>query len=497
MPEPIRLRVEGWPPRRWHTDLAAALAGDLGVTTGFDAGPAAQAPMQTYIGRVLALERLLERTDQRYLAPTPMGPPDPRDDGLVVDLSADPEPPGQMWRVLFDGRPGHTAAAQAITHGRLPVVTVIDPAGSVRAEGRPGTEQPGLLSAALGDVLTGTGSLLAAALAGRAVCPPTPEAGEPERARPKRLGRLAIEKMAHKTLHAGYRMLTRSPHWRVGWRPLLDAEESTSLTGHLPLHWASLPDDGYHFYADPFLFEHQGRAYLFVEDFDHRVGRAHISVVEMGDDGPRGTPFAVLTRDVHLSYPFVLEDRGDIWMIPETSGANRIEIFRAVRFPDRWAHEAVLVDDVTASDATPVHHDGRWWMFATVWNGGSYSDHLHLWSAPELLGPWLPHPANPVLIDIASARPAGRFIHHDGRLLRPTQDGRGGYGAALNIMEVTRLDEYGFTQRPLANIVPGAGWQGRRIHTLNQSERFEVVDGSRVAPRVTILRRALDRMGIP
>src|SRR5690625_2863603 len=111
MPEPIRLRVEGWPPRRWHTDLAAAIAGDLGVTTGFDAGPAAQARMQTYLGRVPALERLLERADQRCLAPTPMGPPDPRDDGLVVELSADPEPPGQMWRVLFDGRPVHTAAA--------------------------------------------------------------------------------------------------------------------------------------------------------------------------------------------------------------------------------------------------------------------------------------------------------------------------------------------------------------------------------------------------
>src|SRR5690625_7989531 len=131
MPEPIRLRVEGWPPRRWHTDLAAALAGDMGVTTCLDVGPTAQAPMRTYVGRVLALERLLERADQRYLAPTPMDPPGPRNDDLVVDLSADPEPPRQMWRGPFVGSPAHTVAVPANARGRPARGNRGSPVGSV------------------------------------------------------------------------------------------------------------------------------------------------------------------------------------------------------------------------------------------------------------------------------------------------------------------------------------------------------------------------------
>ena len=133
---------------------------------------------------------------------------------------------------------------------------------------------------------------------------------------------------------------------------------------------------------------------------------------------------------------------------------------------------------------TPFVHDGRWWLAATVRQGGSFSDGLHLWSAPDLRGPWRPHPGNPVLVDIASARPAGRVVLRDGRLLRPTQDGRAGYGAALTLTEITRLDEAAFEQRVVAHLGPGESWPGRRLHTLNRAGNLEVIDGSGMSPRL-------------
>ncbi|TGP15892.1 formyl transferase, partial [Mesorhizobium sp. M1D.F.Ca.ET.234.01.1.1] len=94
-----------------------------------------------------------------------------------------------------------------------------------------------------------------------------------------------------------------------------------------------------------------------------------------------------------------------------------------------------------------LEHGGRWWMFATVRDGGgAFSDQLHLWSAPDFRGPWTAHPKNPVLIDIATARPAGRMVSRNGQLLRPVQDCRRSYRAAMCIARVTQLDEAGFDQ---------------------------------------------------
>ena len=51
-------------------------------------------------------------------------------------------------------------------------------------------------------------------------------------------------------------------------------------------------------------------------------------------------------------------------------------------------------------------------MFVNVGiEGGEAHDELHLYSAPGILGPWKPHPRNPVKSDVRSARPAGRVYH--------------------------------------------------------------------------------------
>jgi hypothetical protein len=190
----------------------------------------------------------------------------------------------------------------------------------------------------------------------------------------------------------------------------------------------------------------------------------------------------VLSSGVHLSYPFVFEDGGDMWMVPESSGARTIDLYRATSFPDGWRIERTLVSGVEASDATLFKNAGRWWMMATVRDGeGSCSDALHIWSASSLCGPWIPHRRNPVLIDISAARPAGRVVLRDDRLIRPVQDCRDGYGAALALAEITRLDNDCFEQSIITTLKPGNAWPGRRLHTLNRAGRLECIDGSAIS----------------
>lgn len=404
--------------------------------------------------------------------------------GTRIDLSGGPVRPG-CWTLTFDDRPGEDAAVQALLANRFPVVRVVDEHGRVIVEGRPGSEVPGLLAAALDDVLAGCVQLLVAAVAGHPLRLPAEPGGHDApgtggvptpKARARRAWAAAVARRV-------YRRLYRSPHWRVGWR-FTEGPGALAAGGLAGERWRDLPDDGRHFYADPFPIEVDGRTYLFVEDYDHRLGRGVISVLEFDGQGPVGTPRPVLEHDVHLSYPVVLEDDGQLWMIPETSAAGTVELYRATEFPDRWELHSVLLSDLDANDTTPFRHEGRWWLSATVRHGGSCSDALHLWYADRLAGPWVAHAGNPVLVDIASARPAGRPERHGGRLLRPVQDGRRGYGAALAVAEVVTLDPATFAQRVVARIPPDPSWPGSRLHTLNRAGRLEVVDGSARSSRL-------------
>ena len=74
----------------------------------------------------------------------------------------------------------------------------------------------------------------------------------------------------------------------------------------------------------------------------------------------------MLARPYHLSYPFVFAHDGELLMIPETSAARRVELYRAFDVPGSWERQAVLLDSIDAADATVLSHDGRLWLFAAV-----------------------------------------------------------------------------------------------------------------------------------
>jgi hypothetical protein len=266
--------------------------------------------------------------------------------------------------------------------------------------------------------------------------------------------------------------------WRLAWRARAGQDALPETKSWRPEHELVAPRGRY--YADPFLLEHQGGEALFFEDFDERSGRGAIACVELDLQGRPGPPRTVLAAAHHLSYPFVFEHEGAAFMIPEMHTERRVELWRAVLFPWRWERAAVLLEGLRAVDTTWFAHAGRYWLMACVaGEHGPLSEELHAFWSDAPFGPWHAHAANPIVDDPRGARPAGRPFVLGGRLVRPAQDGLPEYGSRILFQEVQVLDPERYAERTLGSFEAGwlAGADG--THTYDRSARHEVVDARR------------------
>jgi len=232
------------------------------------------------------------------------------------------------------------------------------------------------------------------------------------------------------------------------------------------------------FWADPFPVKAGGKYYIFFEEYLNSAGRAHLSVVEVDQNGITGGPTEVLKLDCHLSYPFVFEWQGEWYMIPETGEKNVVELYRAVEFPFKWKHEKVLLEANRPLDATLIEVDGVWWMYVNVQEEGVAVnwDELHLYYADSPLGPWKPHARNPVVSDVRSARPAGRLFWSKNVLYRPSQDSSLRYGYGTTISKVTKLSPSEYNETEVLKIVPDWDRDIIGVHTVNLLEEITVID---------------------
>jgi hypothetical protein len=491
----VALRIDPARPCRMHQELAARLK-QAGLRVSVVRG-SVRGGLPGSARLLLDLERIVHRITGPLLSDPIQSLELPVSIGDDADLTLDfcgelsDSQGGCTWRVLYDGAVGHAVLMGALVAGRMPVIEVEDcSTGEILASGIAANDNAGTILGALDCVLARVVTLAQAAIT--APRQPVPFARRPARSTAlKDLLRFEATALAGAIVHRLYALCFHTPHWRTCWR-FVDGVDLWGTRSLLGTAWNVLPDPGFRFYADPFPFVHQGREYLFVEDLDHRTNKGVISVVPFGSHGPIGPAERVLEEPWHLSYPFCFAHAGEIWMIPESSADRTVRLYRAARFPDRWVQEAVLLSDVAASDATIIQHGGTFWMFAATRDGfGSWSDTLSLFHAPRLQGPWQPHPANPVLVDQAAARPAGAMLVRNGTVLRPVQDCTAGYGCGIGLAEVTRLDREGFEQHVRAVVRADPTWPGRRFHTLNRAGRLECIDGSAYSPRSRLMARRL------
>nr|XP_027104872.1 glycosyltransferase family protein 64 protein C5-like [Coffea arabica] len=259
---------------------------------------------------------------------------------------------------------------------------------------------------------------------------------------------------------------------------------------------ASASEAGFpsNFVADPFLYVQGDVLYLFFETKNSITMQGDIGVARSVDKGATWQQLGIaLDEDWHLSYPYVFDYNGHIYMMPEGSANGDLRLYRAVNFPVEWTFDKVIMKKPMV-DSFIIPHGGKYWLFGSDHSGigTKKNGQLEIWYSTSPLGPWRPHKKNPIYNTDKSmgARNGGRPFVHDGNLYRIGQDCGETYGRRIRVfrVEILTTDEFKEVEVSLGTEEPTKGrnaWNGLRNHhldvqQLSSGEWVGVLDGDRV-----------------
>ena len=235
------------------------------------------------------------------------------------------------------------------------------------------------------------------------------------------------------------------------------------------------------FWADPFLYKWGNELYLFFERYPFKNLKGRISCAKIFN-GRAHEVKDVLIRDYHLSYPFIFEECGNIFMIPETSENMRLEVYKCTKFPDKWELYSTAFEGESLADSVYfVDEDDQKWFFTNKSNN-RFRDHcteLYIYKIDSLgFNSIKHHKQNPVIINSSTARNGGGFFVKNNNLYRVSQNnsyGIYGYSVWINQVKTLSLEEY--IEIPVKEIKPTFDKGLVGVHHMHQIEDFFVIDG--------------------
>lgn len=259
---------------------------------------------------------------------------------------------------------------------------------------------------------------------------------------------------------------------------------------------ASISNVGFpsNFVADPFLYLQDKILYLFYETKNSITKQGDIGVARSTDKGATWQQLGIaLDEDWHLSYPYVFDYNGHIYMMPEGSGKGDLRLYRAIDFPLKWTLDKVIMKKPLV-DSFMIRYGGKFWIFGSDHSkiGSKKNGQLEIWYSSSPLGQWKPHKKNPIYNTQKSmgARNGGRPFVYNGSLYRIGQDCGYTYGHRVRVfkVEVLTSDEFKEVEVPFSvgQLLLGRNaWNSARSHhldvqQLSSGEWIAVMDGDRV-----------------
>lgn len=215
--------------------------------------------------------------------------------------------------------------------------------------------------------------------------------------------------------------------------------------------------------ADPFLFVFKDRLYLFYEDQTYFNKGGNINMVSTDDLKHWTRPVSILNDEgIHFSFPYVFEDNGYIYMIPETGWSGTIRLYKAANdnltkfffvknLFERDKRPAGVIFDY--ADNVLYKKEGIYYLFTSLLDEKGY--YLQLYTAHSLEGPYELHPSTPLQYNKKYGRNGGSLIERGNKLFRVAQDCSETYGGNIHLMEITELSPSKYSERIYAeNLIP-------------------------------------------
>jgi hypothetical protein len=223
------------------------------------------------------------------------------------------------------------------------------------------------------------------------------------------------------------------------------------------------------FVADPFMLDVGGIWHMFFEVWNQPNRKGEIGLATSPDGLQWTYKQIVLAEPFHLSYPGVFEWQSDYYMVPETIEPGAVRLYKADPFPLRWRLVSSILNE-RCGDPSIFRFQERWWMYTCP--APFQHDVLRLYFADSLTGPWTEHPSSPLIEnDKRMARPAGRMLSVNGRMIRIAQDCLARYGNHVRAFEVLELTTASYVEKeyPGSPILQasGEGWNALGMHHID------------------------------
>lgn len=245
--------------------------------------------------------------------------------------------------------------------------------------------------------------------------------------------------------------------------------------------------------ADPFVFEKDGFTYLFYEAYDLVECKGKIAYSILQNDHFATRPKVIIDRGYHLSFPFIFQKDGEVYIMPESCENETLQLFKAIDFPNKWEECSVLLRDVFVSDSIIMEGENQelilscFEQYRTAPEGKLFycwGKH-HLYSMEDgKISDTLLHQGVVAEGDYG-IRNAGCVFRHEGKVFRVGQNcTQNQYGKGLVFFCIDSLIPY--SERAIFSIddskmrphihFTGKEKQIQGVHTYNSSAHYEVID---------------------
>lgn len=264
--------------------------------------------------------------------------------------------------------------------------------------------------------------------------------------------------------------LKQSKLYAESWNVAYRFKPTGSILTDKETPFCIIPNSYKFWAADPFVFDYKNDIYVFAELYDYKLRRGVIGYSKLNGN-KFGEWIPVICESYHMSYPFIFEHNGDIYMIPETSGANALILYKAVDFPVEWEKEQIIKDNVKWVDTTLFKRANGFVAFTE--SIGKIEDlKLQLNDSLDIISSEI------IDCETNKFRCGGRMFEYDDKLVRVCQDCSEKYGGALYFRF---CDKNSLSELTSQHITPeelsfDTSVYLDGIHTYNSLTNIEVID---------------------